>query len=338
MGRSLKLLAAFPATLACLCLAAENTPTAGVKTPGVQIPFAKLKAEAEFEGSPGWLLFSDSVLLPAASGEAIEKIDTKENKPGIAIDGFDKPCAGAITAFRSVWVPNCGAGTISRMDPKTGVIAHTIAAGADPVEGGIAASSDSVWVLTDAKTTLSRIDPDNNAVVAELRLPAGCGHLTFAANSLWLTCPSQDPAGVLSEDRLFRVNPATNLVEQRIEVSAHPGAIAFGDDSIWVLGLKEGKVDRIDPKTNKVVTTIELKAGASTGAMAFGEGNLWVSMPGFPVTRIDTTADKERVVQQFWGEGGGEIEVGAGSVWLSLESDAKLLRLDPRRIEATLAE
>ncbi len=338
MGRSLKVLASLPAALACICLAAEKMPTSGVKTPGVQIPFAKLKAEAEFEGSPGWLLFSDSILLPAPTGEALAKIDAKQNKPGVPVPGFDKPCAGAIMAFRSVWVPNCGAGTISRMDPKTGAITHTIPAGADPVAGAIAATSDSVWVLTDTKTTLSRIDPENNVVVAEIRVPMGCGHMLAAVNSLWLVCPSMDSRNVLSKDQVLRVNPETNLVQEHIEVAANPGAIAFGDNAIWVLGLKEGKVDRIDPKTNKVVKTLELKASAERGSMAFGEGNLWVSMPGFPVTRVDTTADKERVVQQFWGEDGGEIEIGAGSLWLSLESGAKLLRLDPKRVEATLAE
>jgi streptogramin lyase len=244
MGRAIKVLATLPAALACLCLAAEEVPVAGVKTPGVQIPFAKLKAEAEFEGSPAWLLFSDSVLMPAESGEALAKIDAKANKPGTFINGFSEPCAGAISAFKSVWVPNCGAGTISRLDPKTGEIGATIAAGVAMVTNGIAASTDSVWVLTDSKTTLSRIDPASNQVVAELRLPAGCGHLTFAETALWVTCPT--------EGKLLRISPITNLVEQRVEVAAEPSAIAAGDGSVWVLGLKEGKVDRIDPKTNTV--------------------------------------------------------------------------------------
>ena len=65
-----------------------------------------------------------------------------------------------------------------------------------------------------------------------------------------------------------------------------------GESSVWVLCEKEGKVERIDPKTNKVTKTIELGAPAGGGAMAFGEGSLWVSMPGFPITRIDPRGRK----------------------------------------------
>jgi hypothetical protein len=69
--------------------------------------------------------------------------------------------------------------------------------------------------------------------------------------------------------------------------------------------------------------------------MAFGEGSLWVSMPGFPITRIDPVG--ERVVQQFYGEGGGFLVTTQNSVWLA-DTGGKLLRLDTRRIAATLAE
>jgi streptogramin lyase len=107
---------------------------------------------------------------------------------------------------------------------------------------------------------------------------------------------------------------------------------------VWVLGLKEGKIDRIDPKTNKVTKTIELETPAEAGSLAFGEGALWASVPGFPLMRIDTTAEKEAVLQQFWGDGGGLLLTSSGSVWLSNTKQDTLWRLDPKRIIATLAE
>ena len=148
----------------------------------------------------------------------------------------------------------------------------------------MAATADSIWLLSDNKTTLSRIDPDQNAVVAELRLPAGCNTLTFGETALWVTCPA--------EDRVLRIDPQNNLVDKRIEVSAQPKALAIGEGSIWVLCQKDGKVERIDPKTNKVIKTIELAVPGVEGSIAIGSGSVWVSQAGFPLTRIDP-ADRQ---------------------------------------------
>jgi streptogramin lyase len=127
-------------------------------------------------------------------------------------------------------------------------------------------------------------------------------------------------------------------VEKRIEISAGARAVAFGANSVWVLCEREGKIERIDPKTNKVVKTIEMGVPNAHGAMAFGEGFLWVTQDGFPLTRIDPEAEKERVAQQFWGEGGGLISVSSGAIWLSNVNKGTVWRLDPKRVIATLAE
>jgi streptogramin lyase len=105
-----------------------------------------------------------------------------------------------------------------------------------------------------------------------------------------------------------------------------------------VLCEKEGKVERIDPKTNKVVKTIELGVPNAHGNLAFGEGFLWVTQDGFPLTRIDPETEKERVAQQFWGQGGGLISVTSGSIWLSNVNKGTVWRLDPKRVIATIAE
>jgi virginiamycin B lyase len=193
----------------------------------------------------------------------------------------------------------------------------------------VAAAADSIWLITDDKTTLSRIDPDQNRVVSELRLAAGCNTLSFGETALWLTCPA--------ENRIIRVNPETNLVEKRIEVSTGPHALAIGENSIWALCLKDGKVEQIDPKTNKVAKTIDLEvAGSSEGGIAVSAGTIWVTLPGFPLTRIDSATGK--VMQQFWGAGGGAIQFAFNSLWLSNLHLGTLWRIDPKRVVATLAE
>ena len=303
-------------------------PVAGVQTPGIQIPFASLKSDAEIklEATLSGVAFTTEALV--AAGNTVQRIDAKTNKPGEAIAGLNNACGGLINALANLWVVNCGSKTVAKVSLKPAKIEKTIETGTGTAAPAIAASTDSIWILSDDKSTLSRVDPKDNAVVAEIRLATGCNSILFAETSLWITCPGAD--------KVLRVDPRTNLVDKRIEVPGTPSAIAFGEASIWVLAQKEGKVAQIDPKTNKVTATIELNIPNATGNIAFGDGSVWVSAPGFPITRINPTTAK--VLQQFAGEGAGMVYSGLGSVWLANPKTNTLTRFDPKRIAATLAD
>jgi streptogramin lyase len=305
-------------------------PKLGIQTPGVQIPFAKLKAEADlkFEGSLGPVLVEQSTWIANRSKNSVERVDPKKNETLDPLSGLNEPCMNPQLGFGSVWVLNCGDGTLARIDAKTATVSKTFKTGAGTARAGMAVSADSVWVFTDDKTTFSRIDPAENKVVGETRLPAGCNSTVFGETSLWVSCSA--------ENRVLRVDPILNTVTQRIEVSAEPFAIAVGEGSVWVFCRKEGKVERIDPKTNKVAKTIELAVPNVDGDIAVGDGSVWISMPGFPITRIDPKTDK--VPQQFVGEGGGFIRVAQGAVWLTNLKQATVSKFDTRRVLATLAE
>jgi virginiamycin B lyase len=321
-------------------------PKTGIKTPGIQVPVADLKAETEIPvTTPGSITVGDVIFVTSRSMDQVARIEfakpneTKTGEPKPAseplkaldpIDGLSKPCSGTVVAFGTLWVPNCGTQTVTRYDTKTNKLTATLGIGAGDMTIGLVSTADSVWMFTDNKSTLSRIDPIENKVVAELRLPASCNSVAFAELSLWVTCPA--------ENKVFRIDPATNLVIKRIDVSPGPRSVAFGAGSIWVLCETEGKIERIDPRTNKVIRTIELMVPAAGGGIAFGEGYLWATQLGFPITRIETTAEKERVAQQFWGEGGGIIAVSSKAIWLVDPVKGLVQKIDPKRIIATLPE
>jgi len=326
--RNLLVFLAIPLALAAADKKPAASPKGGIKTPGVLIPIASLKPEAELDAAPPWIGVADSLLLPNAAKGQLFRLDPKTNKIGDAVPGLSKPCGGAIVAFGSIWTPSCAEHALVRIDSKKAEVTAKIAAGAGSAAWTVAASADSIWVFSDDRTTLSRVDPDQNQVVAEMRLPAACSALAFAETALWAACPS--------EDRVLRVNPQTNLVEKRIEVAAQPQALALGAGSIWVLCAKDGKVDRIDPKTNRVSKSVELGVPGAAGGIVFAQGFVWVTQTGFPLTRIDP--ETEKVVQQFWGAGGGAIQFAANAIWLSNLSEGTLWRLDPKRVQATLAE
>lgn len=305
-----------------------DTPKLGIRTPGIQIPASRLKADVEFESSasPEWLFYSGSAFAPAKGG--IDRIDAATNQKREPIGDVTKACGGMASAFGSLWAPACGSSSLGRVDAKTFKVTQTIATGVATVPGLIAATSDSIWLLTDDKTTLARIDPDQNVVAAQLRVPTGCRSLTYGESALWLACPS--------ENKVLRINPATNLIEKAIEVAAQPEALAVGEKSVWALCRKDGKIDRIDPKTNKVSKTIDLGVPDAAGAMAFGEGFLWVTQTGFPLARIDVGS--ESVLQQFYGEGGGAIALSPRAIWLGNLKAGTIWRIDPKRVLTTLPE
>ncbi len=307
---------------------AAKKPVAGVQTPGVRIPYANLKSEAEIklEAAPTGAAFTTEVLI--AAGDTVQRIDAKTNKPGTPVVGLGKACGGVLSALASMWTVNCDAKSLLKLDAKSGKVTGTVEAGAVVAPAALAATADSVWLLADDKTTLLRIDPKENAAVAEVRLPAACSSILLAETSLWVACPSVD--------KVLRIDPKTNLVDKRIDVPGQPMALAFGEASIWALAKKDGKVAQIDPKTNKVSATIDLAVPGVGGSIAFGDGSVWVSMPGFPIARIHPATSK--VVQQFAGDGGGLIYSGLGSVWLVNGEGKTVTRFDPKRIMATLAE
>ncbi len=326
-------------------------PKPGVKTPGVQIPFASLKPDYEFPvpGAPDWIAVGESIWISNSPQNSVTRIDPKTNKIADTITGLNRPCSGLAIGFGSLWVPNCGDQTLARVDLKTAKITATIPTGVANSEGGLAVTADSVWLLTDAKSTLARLDPEKNTIVAEVRLPAGCFTVVFGPPgpeaALWVTCTQAN--------QVLRVDPVTNQVTNRIDLGIPPAGpastqsvhtqhntqprfLTVGEGAVWVLCQGEGNVVKIDPKTMAIVATIEVGVPGGGGDIAAGEGAIWVSSFGFPISKIDPKSGK--VVQQFVGEGGDAIRAAGGAVWLSNLRQGVVWRLDPRRIAATLAE
>jgi DNA-binding beta-propeller fold protein YncE len=132
---------------------------------------------------------------------------------------------------------------------------------------------------------------------------------------------------------LTRVDPATNTVVATIPVGQNPRFLAVGEGSVWTLNQGDGTISRVDIKTNTLTTSIEAGLPGGGGEIAVGAGSVWVTMMDIPLTRIDVATN--RVAQQFVGKGGDAVRFGFGSVWLSDLRGGRVLRLDPAAIKAT---
>ena len=107
--------------------------------------------------------------------------------------------------------------------------------------------------------------------------------------------------------------------------------VAVTPDAVWVGSTGPNAVHRIDPKTNKVVATVEL-AGEPCAGLAVGFGSVWVPLCGKPSTlaKVDGTRNVVSAVFQAGpaaGEGG--ITTSTDSVWLVTDKEGSLARIDP---------
>lgn len=314
------------------CAIAQSPPgkkRTGVANPDVRIPIQKLIPEAVYEvpGNPDWLAIDEKAWVSSASKHLVAQMDPRTNKSTLIAVGKE-PGNGLAAAFGSLWVPNCGDSTMSRIELSTGRVTATFPMTFASSEGGIAAGAGSIWIVTDVRSTLARLDPTNNQVVAEIRVPPGSYAVAYGENAVFVTSTQ--------ENLLTRIDPKSNRIVETIRVGPAPRFLAVGEGAAWTLNQGDGSITRVDLKSNKVVATIEAGIPGEGGEIAVGEGSVWATSFEYPITRIDPSLNK--VVQQFFGPGGDAIRVGLGSVWLSNLRAGNVWRLDPRRIEATRAD
>jgi len=310
--------------------AAPRPKRPGVTTPGVRIPITKLKPEAIYSvpGAPDWMAVDKEVWVSNEPKNTVSRLDPKTNAVMATITVGKAPCSGLAAGFGSVWVPNCGDSTVTRLSLDAGKEQATFPMTIADSEGGVAIGAGSFWILTDTKGTLARVDPATNKPVAEVYVAPGSYAAAFGDNAVWVTSTEKN--------LLTRVNAQTNVIEQTIAVGPKPRFLTVGEGSVWTLNQGDGSISRVDMKTNKVVATIEAGVPGGGGEISAGEGSVWVTTFEYPITRIDPSTNT--VAQQFYGEGGDSIRAGLGWVWLTNIRAGTVWRIDPKRVLATLAE
>jgi virginiamycin B lyase len=309
----------------------QRPPRPGVSTPGVKRDIAAIKPIAVFPvpGNPDWqVVTDDAVWVTSGRKNLVGRLDPKTNTVVTLVETATRPCSGLVHAFGSVWVPICGEQDkpetkgLQRIDPKTNKITATLPVGPALSEGGITANADSVWMLSDMKGVLSRIDPETNRVVADISVPPGSSVVVLGEdNAIWVVSTEKSVVA--------RVDPKTNLITDRIAVGPNPRFTTVGGGAIWTLNQGDGTVSKVDIKSKKLITSIDIGGPGGGGEIAYGEGFVWVTLFEIPLTQIDP--DTNRVVKQWMGLGGDAVRVGHGSVWLSNIRQENVWRLSPKQ-------
>jgi virginiamycin B lyase len=261
----------------------------GVSAPGVQRPISQLHPQAVFtvEGAPDWMAVTDDgVWVASEPRNQVVFLDARANQPGV-IAAVAKPCSGLAAGFGAIWAPSCGDRALKRIDPATG-------------------------------KTVASVPPRTNKVAAQIPVPDGSFACTFADGAVWVTCTRHN--------LLARVDPQTNQVTAKVSVGPQPRFVTAGGGAVWTLNQGDGSISRVDTHAVSLAANIPAGVPGSGGEIAYGEGAVWVTMFGFPITKIDPSVN--RVVKQWTGPGGDSIRAGLGSVWLTDLKHGKVMRFD----------
>jgi virginiamycin B lyase len=249
----------------------------------------------------------------------------------------------------AVWVAGTKPYSVQHIDPITNRIVAKVALPGEACSG-LAFGFGSVWVpVCGRKPALVRVDAHQNKVIATLPIrPAGEeGGITTSTDSVWMVT---DKAGTLN-----RIDPSTNSVRQKIPlppgsynpvfsdrivwitgversvltavdaetgrvldsvtVGAKPRFLTAGGGSIWTLNQGDGSVTRVDEKSRKVLASIQAGIPRTGGDIDYGAGSIWLSVFDVPLTRVEATTN--RVLKQWIGKGGDSLRFGFSSVWIT---------------------
>jgi YVTN family beta-propeller protein len=135
------------------------------------------------------------------------------------------------------------------------------------------------------------------------------------------------------------VTPIEKSATATITLKGFPDFLEIGFGSVWVSNPGLNLVQRIDPKTNKVVAEVKVKTPIAV--MAAGYDSLWVASHGDKsIVRIDAKTNAVVAsVSVAVADSEGSIAAGEGGVWALTDRKGILSRIDPEtnKVVATIA-
>ena len=184
-----------------------------------------------------------------------------------------------------------------------------------------------VWVADNISQAIYEIDPATNLVVRAI--PADFfannekgGEIAVGEGAVWAI------TGSASAQVLRKYSVRSGAEQAAIPLPSVSSRVIVDSGSVWVAGAGNKELYRIDPTSNQITATVELRSRPV--ALASGEGSVWVGQADGTVQRIDSNSGK--LLATITTEAVGalyEMVVGGGFVWISTLT-VPLLQVDPQ--------
>lgn len=255
-------------------------PSANAAAASIKIKLANA-CPAEPPGCGEAAAGDGAVWVTHVTDDTVSRVDPHTNEVTATIKAGPRPRAVAVSA-EAVWVVNSGGPTVSRIDPSTNEVVATIRVGPASVASeliSVTAGAGAVWVGVPNLNAVVRIDPATNKVVSTIRAAGQpCGFMAADRNAVWA-------AGAHCGNYVARVNPNSNRRAAQVkgELLA-PIGLALGFGSLWIADLDAKTIDRVNPRTGRIVA--RLRVGGLPIRLGIGFGSVWVRDDSGRVLRI----------------------------------------------------
>ena len=295
-----------------------------------------------------------SFTAPAGAGEAIPEARVEATIP--------QPGHVMATGFESVWIMNLATNKLIRINTgDNSTIAIPIPGAVGPfINAGLVVGEGAVWLADHGRSIIYKIDPQSNQIAKEIPAdllgntggvaPRAWDEFAVGAGAVWaiggnnrlrrysaesglqeavVPLPSHSSGVIVAfgsvwitgtaNDELYRVDPTTNQIASTIDLRSDPRSLAAGQESVWICNEGDGTVQRIDSKSGELVATIEAGAVGHCD-ITVGGGFVWVSTNQKPIVQIDPRTNSVRGQFRLQMYEISTIRFGNGSLWISGES------------------
>ncbi len=239
------------------------------------------------------------------------RVEQWSRQARIAEVAMPHPCGGMAVANGSLWVADCDARRVTRIDLGMQQTTAFINTGiANPAgETNVVAGAGSIWVPSDDAGVIARIDPATNKVVASIKVDPGTWYMAFGFGALWAVSSKTQS--------IQRIDPSTNAVTKKTALGKQPGFLAAGEGGVWVQEQGDGTVARIDPRSGAVTGRVKVGETLLYGDIDTGGGRVW----------LRTTADQAfvaidprslKILGRFGkAAGSGALRYAGTGIWTS---------------------
>jgi streptogramin lyase len=173
------------------------------------------------------------------------------------------------------------------------------------------------------------VSPEGEAVSEQSRVQARISlprpaRVTFGDGSIWVS-DSVEPS-------ILRIDAATGKIKgSPISLGFVPREIAYGENAVWVCSLDRSRLARIDPRTNEVITEVDLRTLEIPEhvylLLAAGEGAVWITDQTH-IIQIDPQTNQIIGEPLPAGEEIITLALGHGTLWTGSHDDGMITRVD----------
>ena len=229
----------------------------------------------------------------------------------LASVAMPRPCGAMAIADGALWVADCKAGEVNRIDLATGKILAAVQSGIGNPKGelNVVAGAGSIWVTSDAKGVVSRIDPASNRVIAKIAVDPDSFYLSFGEGALW--------AASGTRNSVQKIDAKTNKVVARAVLGREPGFLVAGEGAVWVQEQGDGTVAKIDAATGAVAGRVKVSETLKYGDIDAGGGKVWLRTTS-DQTYVTIDPATLAVIKRVGGPvGSGALRYSPDGLWIS---------------------